>query len=155
MRARRATSPSYRASSSPGRRGRATISAHGALVAGSWARVVFGTLVAVGKPPEGLGELVIWITDHAYHLRALTVASQTRAPKPTCGSGSAPQLAGTDGPMRSSTSRRVLAPVRASEANGLAVVDQREIADRVELELGFASASSAACTRAGYAVRPR
>jgi hypothetical protein len=44
------------------------MSAQGALVAGSWARVVFGTLVAVGKPPEELDEKVIWITDHAYEL---------------------------------------------------------------------------------------
>ena len=46
------------------------ISAPGPLVAGSWARVVFGTLIAVGKPPEGLGEMVVWITDMAYRLRA-------------------------------------------------------------------------------------
>jgi hypothetical protein len=44
------------------------MSAQGALVAGSWARVVFGTLVAVGKPPEELDEQVVWITDHAYEL---------------------------------------------------------------------------------------
>jgi hypothetical protein len=46
------------------------ISAPGPLVAGSWARIVFGTLIAVGKPPEGLGEVVVWITDRAYLLRA-------------------------------------------------------------------------------------
>jgi hypothetical protein len=46
-----------------------TMSAPGALVAGSWARVVYGTLVAIGKPPEGFGEKVVWITDHAYELR--------------------------------------------------------------------------------------
>ena len=45
------------------------ISAPGPLVAGSWARVVFGTLIAVGKPPEGLGEVVVWITDRAYRLQ--------------------------------------------------------------------------------------
>jgi hypothetical protein len=45
-----------------------TISAPGALVADSWARVVFGTLIAVGKPPEGLEEILVWITDSAYHL---------------------------------------------------------------------------------------
>lgn len=45
------------------------ISAPGALVAGSWARVVFGALVAVGKTPDGLPERVVWITDHAYRLR--------------------------------------------------------------------------------------
>jgi hypothetical protein len=46
-----------------------TMSASGALVAGSWARVVFGTLVAAGKPPDELPERVVWITDHAYRLR--------------------------------------------------------------------------------------
>ena len=45
------------------------MSANGALVADSWVRIVFGTLIAVGKPPEGLDELVVWITDRAYHLR--------------------------------------------------------------------------------------
>jgi hypothetical protein len=49
---------------------RGRISAPGALVAGSWARVVFGTLVAVGKPPEGLNDVVVWITDSAYRLKA-------------------------------------------------------------------------------------
>jgi hypothetical protein len=47
-----------------------TISAQGALAANSWARVVFGTLIAVGKPPEGLEEMFVWITDNAYRLRA-------------------------------------------------------------------------------------
>ena len=46
-----------------------TISATGPLVAGSWARVVFGTLIAVGKPPKGFGERFVWITDHSYQLR--------------------------------------------------------------------------------------
>jgi hypothetical protein len=46
-----------------------TISAHGPLLAGSFARVVFGTLVAVGKPPENFGEMVVWITDNAYELQ--------------------------------------------------------------------------------------
>lgn len=46
-----------------------TMSASGSLVAGSFVRVVFGTLVAVGKTPEGLAERVIWITDHAHPLR--------------------------------------------------------------------------------------
>lgn len=48
---------------------RGTISAPGALVAGSWARVVFGTLLAVGAAPDGLDERVVWITDQAYLLR--------------------------------------------------------------------------------------
>jgi hypothetical protein len=46
-----------------------TISAPGPLVAGSWARVVFGTLKAVGKPPSGFGKRFVWITDHAHQLR--------------------------------------------------------------------------------------
>jgi len=46
-----------------------TISAPGPLVAGSWARVVFGTLKAVGKPPKGFGKRFVWITDHARQLR--------------------------------------------------------------------------------------
>ncbi len=41
----------------------------GALVAGGWVRAVFGTLIAVGKPPEGLDEVFVWITDHAYRLQ--------------------------------------------------------------------------------------
>jgi hypothetical protein len=45
------------------------ISARGALVAGSWVRVVFGTLLAAGKPPEGMSEAVVWITDSAYELQ--------------------------------------------------------------------------------------
>jgi hypothetical protein len=44
------------------------MSARGALVADSWVRVVFGTLVAVGKPPDELSDMLVWITDHAYRL---------------------------------------------------------------------------------------
>ncbi|MBA3374519.1 MAG: hypothetical protein H0U00_01655 [Actinobacteria bacterium] len=46
------------------------ISAPGALSAGSWLRVVFGTLISVGNPPEELGENIVWITDSAYRLRS-------------------------------------------------------------------------------------
>ena len=46
-----------------------TMSASGALVAGSWVRVVFGPLVAAGNPPPDLDEQIIWITDHSYRLR--------------------------------------------------------------------------------------
>jgi hypothetical protein len=53
----------------PGRSWEGTISAPGSLVAGSWVRVVFGTLLAIGPPPEGLDETVVWITDHALPLR--------------------------------------------------------------------------------------
>ena len=52
----------------PGGSWEGELSARGALVAGAWARVVFGTLVAVGKPPDELDETVIWITDQAYEL---------------------------------------------------------------------------------------
>lgn len=52
----------------PGASWEGTISASGALVAGSWVRVVFGTLISVEKPPDGLDEKVIWITDHSYRL---------------------------------------------------------------------------------------
>jgi hypothetical protein len=44
------------------------ISARGSLVAGAWARIVFGTLIAVGKPPDGFADTLVWITDHAYEL---------------------------------------------------------------------------------------
>lgn len=53
----------------PGAAWEGTISASGALVASSWVRVVFGTLISVGAPPEGLAEKVVWITDHSYRLR--------------------------------------------------------------------------------------
>lgn len=53
----------------PGASWEGRISARGSLVAGASARVVFGTLVAVGKPPEDLPEAVVWITDHSYELR--------------------------------------------------------------------------------------
>ena len=47
---RRATSRTCPRFSNPAHPGEGTISAPGALVAGSWARVVFGTLVAVDEP---------------------------------------------------------------------------------------------------------
>ncbi|HUG65360.1 MAG TPA: hypothetical protein VMK83_09100 [Gaiellaceae bacterium] len=53
----------------PGSGWKGAISARGSLVAGAFVRVVFGTLVAVGKPPEELGEKLVWITDHSYELR--------------------------------------------------------------------------------------
>lgn len=52
----------------PGKSWEGVISANGALVAGSWVRVVFGTLVAVGRPPDELNETIVWITDHAHPL---------------------------------------------------------------------------------------
>lgn len=68
LRAATTFAPTLPAILEPGRSWEGEIAAQGALVAGSWARVVFGTLVAVGKPPEELDEIVIWITDHAYEL---------------------------------------------------------------------------------------
>ncbi len=53
----------------PGTSWESTIAARGALAAGAAARVVFGTLVAVGKPPEELSEDVVWITDNSYRLK--------------------------------------------------------------------------------------
>jgi len=52
----------------PGASWKGQISAPGALVARSWVRVVFGTLIAVGTPKNGLDDRVVWITDHAYQL---------------------------------------------------------------------------------------
>lgn len=48
---------------------RGTISGPGALVAGSWVRIVFGALVAIGRTPDDLPENIVWITDHAYRLK--------------------------------------------------------------------------------------
>jgi len=30
---------------------------------------MFGTLFAVGKPPEDMSDRVVWITDHRYQLK--------------------------------------------------------------------------------------
>jgi hypothetical protein len=53
----------------PGDSWRGTIWAPGSLVAGSWARVVFGTLLVVGENESRNDESVVWITDHAYRLQ--------------------------------------------------------------------------------------
>jgi hypothetical protein len=53
----------------PGESWDGTISAPGALVADSWVRVVFGPLVSVGSPPDGLEDVVVWITDRTTRLR--------------------------------------------------------------------------------------
>ncbi|CAN5679408.1 hypothetical protein BH18ACT13_BH18ACT13_11520 [soil metagenome] len=70
VRAAASYEPSLPAILEPDASWKGTISAPGALSAGSWVRVVFGTLVSVGNPPEELGENVVWITDNAYRLRA-------------------------------------------------------------------------------------
>jgi hypothetical protein len=49
---------------------RGTISAPGTLAAGRWVRVVFGPLVAIGDPPDGMPRQFVWITDHTHRLRA-------------------------------------------------------------------------------------
>jgi hypothetical protein len=52
----------------PGATWRATLSAPGSLADGSWVRVSFGPLDAVGTPPEGMQPHVIWITDKAHRV---------------------------------------------------------------------------------------
>lgn len=53
----------------PGATWRGRISASGSLPAGSYVRVVFGPLDAWGEPPEGIEEIVVWISDRSYRLR--------------------------------------------------------------------------------------
>ena len=67
---RGASSPSCLRGSRPGDGWRGTISAPGSLASGRWVRVVFGPLVAVGDPPDDMRSRFVWITDHAYRLRA-------------------------------------------------------------------------------------
>lgn len=62
-------SPPLPAILEPGASWEGTVSAPGALVAGGWARVVFGALTSVGPPPDGVDERIVWITDHAHRLR--------------------------------------------------------------------------------------
>ena len=52
----------------PGATWTGMLAARGALPGGSWARVVFGAFVAMGRPPTGLQDRVVWITDHAHLL---------------------------------------------------------------------------------------
>lgn len=52
----------------PGERWESTLAAPGALADGSYVRVVFGTLFAVGTPPGEMQPTVIWITDRSYRL---------------------------------------------------------------------------------------
>jgi hypothetical protein len=67
---RRATAidPAPPAELGPGQTWRATLSAPGSLVDGSFVRVSFGTLVALGDPPPEMQPNVVWITDRAYRL---------------------------------------------------------------------------------------
>ena len=52
----------------PGTTWRATLSAPGSLLDGSFVRVSFGTLAALGEPPADMEPRVVWITDKAYRL---------------------------------------------------------------------------------------
>jgi hypothetical protein len=54
----------------PGMGWRGTIAAPGRLAAGLHLRIVFGQLVAVGDPPDGMPAQFSWITDNSYELRA-------------------------------------------------------------------------------------
>ena len=76
----------------PGETWTGTLAADGALPGGSWARVVFGAFVAMGKPPAGLQDRVIWITDHTHLLaqarqatsvvNSASAASAAKSPSP-------------------------------------------------------------------------
>jgi len=68
VRAATAYDPELASTLEPGGSWDGEISARGPLVAGSFVRVVFGTLIALGKPPEGYQETLVWITDSAYEL---------------------------------------------------------------------------------------
>ncbi|MCZ7588523.1 MAG: hypothetical protein M5U27_06625 [Gaiella sp.] len=70
LRAAQSFVPELAATLTPGASWRGTISAHGNLAAGRYVRVVFGPLVADGSPPAGMPARFVWITDHAYRLRA-------------------------------------------------------------------------------------
>jgi len=59
----------------PGATWTGMLAARGALPGGSWARVVFGAFVAMGRPPTGLQDHVIWITDHTHLLEARQATS--------------------------------------------------------------------------------
>jgi hypothetical protein len=67
----------------PGETWHGTLSARGALPGGSWARVVFGAFVAMGKPPAGLQDRVIWITDHTHLLEARSANAVAASPAAT------------------------------------------------------------------------
>jgi hypothetical protein len=69
IRPARSFEPRLAARLAPGDRWRGVVSAPGSLAAGRYVRVVFGPLVAVGDPPEGMPAQFVWITDHAYRLR--------------------------------------------------------------------------------------
>ena len=65
----RTVRPALPALLQPGDSWEGSVSAPGALAAGRWLRVVFGPLVAVGDPPQGLPQPLAWISDNAYLLQ--------------------------------------------------------------------------------------
>jgi hypothetical protein len=68
VRPARAFVPELASRLAPGASWRGQVSAPGKLAAGRFVRVVFGPLVAVGKPPNGVPARFVWITDHTYRL---------------------------------------------------------------------------------------
>ncbi|HUQ21672.1 MAG TPA: hypothetical protein VM049_01520 [Gaiellaceae bacterium] len=52
----------------PGATWHATLTGRGSLADGSFVRVSFGPLVAVGDPPEDMLPVVVWITDRSHKL---------------------------------------------------------------------------------------
>jgi hypothetical protein len=52
----------------PGAIWRTTLVAPGSLADGSYVRVAFGPLRAVGDPPKGMRPVVYWITDRTHRL---------------------------------------------------------------------------------------
>ena len=52
----------------PGATWRTTLSGPGSLADGSYVRVSFGPLRAIGKPPQGMQPVVFWITDRSHRL---------------------------------------------------------------------------------------
>jgi hypothetical protein len=64
----RTVSPAPPPELAPGARWEATISAPGALAAGSWLRVTFGPLITREEPPEDIPQQLLWISDNAHLL---------------------------------------------------------------------------------------
>jgi hypothetical protein len=52
----------------PGATWRTTLSGRGSLADGSYVRVSFGALRAIGEPPQGMQPIVFWITDRSHRL---------------------------------------------------------------------------------------
>jgi hypothetical protein len=72
LREARTFEPALPASLPPGASWHGSISAPGPLAVGLYVRIVFGQLVAVGDPPDGMPRQFSWITDNSYGLEAST-----------------------------------------------------------------------------------